>query len=179
MFYFTRRTVNELWTNAKRTLNERFVNGERTLNKRWTNAKRNVTAIWKVNGKLFIHSECFRSSPYKFIPNEVMGQSHSRSRTNHSCTKHAQIGFVRACASKNWQVFWDIGCRNHWQIMHKPHTYHLPSPTYHWHIAHVDAYEQIRRSIPRTSDARPTHGSLTEPVKARRLRERSTYKQVL
>ena len=39
-FYFTKRTVNECWTNGERMLNERFVNGEQTLNERWTEGER-------------------------------------------------------------------------------------------------------------------------------------------
>ena len=55
-----------------------------------------------------------------------------------------------------------VGDRNHWRITHEPRTYHLQSLTNHWHIAHVDAYEQIRCSIPRTLDARPMHESLNQ-----------------
>jgi hypothetical protein len=83
---------------------------------------------------------------------------------------------VRACASRNWPIFRGVGGRNHWQITHEPRTYHLQSLTNHWHIAYVDANEQRRCSIPRTSYARPTHESLTEHVQIRTLRERSTYK---
>jgi len=71
---------------------------------------------------------------------------------------------------------WGGGGRNHWWITHEPRTYHLQSLTNHWNIAHVDAYEQIRCSIPRTFDARPTHESLTKRVQTRTFRERSTYK---
>ena len=69
--------------------------------------------------------------------------------------------------------------KNYWRITHesrmKPRTYHLQLLTNHWNIAHVDAL-QIRCSITRTFDARPTHASLTERAQTRTLYERSTYK---
>jgi hypothetical protein len=47
--------------NGERTLNERFVNGEQTLNERF---KPNVNAMWTLNGKWSIHSDCLSFFPY-------------------------------------------------------------------------------------------------------------------
>jgi len=80
--------------------------------------------------------------------------------THESLTNHAQIGFVRACALRNWANF-----LNHWGITHEPPKYHLQSLTNHWHIEHVDAYVQILCSIPQTFNAHPAHESLTECAK--------------
>ena len=99
--------------------------------------------------------------------------------THESLTNHAQTGFGELVRREIDQIFGVSGtCRghksmtNHVWITYEPRKYYLKSLTNHWHIAHVDAYEQIRCSIPRTFDARPTHKSLTERVQTRMPRER-------
>ena len=106
----------------------------------------------------------------------VKGQSHSRSRTNHSQITH-RLGlcvFVRREIDQFFRVsgveITDESRMNRARITYNHRRITDISRT----STHTSKY--LRCSIPRKFDARPTHESLTERVQTRTIRERSTYK---